>query len=140
MADSISPTDAREALAAADRSAEALRKRTVSIQVAMTGFALASLAGVLILGLAPMPGNMIGGLTFILAAAIALAVVGATAKARPVAFMRRYLVAIGVWAVIYVVALMLGMNVFPGDAAFWIPAAVVSALPGLWFVIAGERR
>lgn len=137
---SISNADAREALAAADRSAEALRKQTIAVRVAMAGFAIASLAGVIILGLVPMPGGMIGGLTFILGSAVALAVVGATAKARPKAFTRRYLLTIGIWAAIYVATMLIGMNLLPGVAAFWIPAAIVSALPGLWFAIYGANR
>jgi len=136
----MSGAEARDALAAADRSAESMHRQTIAIRVAMGGFALASLAGVLILGLVPMPGSMIGGLTFILGAAIALAVVGGTAKARPAGFLHRYLIAIGVWAAIYVAALVIGMSVFPAEPAFWIPAAIASALPGLWFVVVGARR
>ena len=136
----ISQAEAREALAAVDRSAETMRRQTIAIRVAMAAFAIASLAGVLILGLVPMPGSMIGGLTFILGAAIALAVVGATAKARPAAFTRRYVLTIGIWAVLYVAALMVGYTLLPGVAAFWVPAAIATALPGLWFVATEVRR
>lgn len=137
MSDAISPAEARAALAAADRSAERMRTQTIAVRVAMAGFAAASLIGLLILGLVPAPGGVIGGTVFIVGASIALAVVGASAKARTAGFTRRYLLTIGIWAVFYVAAVVIGATLLPGVASFWIPAAVLSALPGAWFAMVG---
>lgn len=140
MNDAMSPTEARAALDAADRSAERMHRQTIGVRVAMAGFASASLVGLVVLGLVPAPGGVIGGTAFVVGAAIALGVVGATAKARSADFTRRYLVTIAIWAVFYVAAVVIGSTVFPGVAAFWIPVAILSAVPGAWFALVGAAR
>ena len=72
MSESPTPAEARAALDAADRSSAAVRGRTIAVRVAMLCFAFASLAGLLILGLVPAPGGIIGGTAFIVGAAIAV--------------------------------------------------------------------
>lgn len=42
---------------------------------------------------------------------------------------RRTLLGFGGWAVLYVTALLLGLALFPNRPAFWVPAALVAAIP-----------
>ncbi|MFZ0122349.1 MAG: hypothetical protein WAL99_23480 [Pseudonocardiaceae bacterium] len=42
---------------------------------------------------------------------------------------RRYVVVIGVWAVIYAAVLVPGFAVFPHNPAWWIPGGLAAALP-----------
>ncbi|PWD51537.1 hypothetical protein C8046_13605 [Serinibacter arcticus] len=129
------PASAADALAKADALAAGMNKQVIGVQVAVGGFALASVAGLAIMGLAPAPGGIIGGTFFIVGAAIMLSVIGASAKARPAAFKRRYGLMIATWALVYVAVVALGMTVLLGNEAFWIVGAVASAIPGLWFLL-----
>lgn len=124
-----------DALAKADTLAASMNKQVIGVKVAIAGFAAASAAGLAIMGLAPAPGGIIGGTFFVIGAAIMLSVIGASAKARPAAFKRRYGIMIAAWALIYVATVGLGMTVLLGNEVFWIAGAVLSALPGLWFLL-----
>lgn len=120
----------------AERSAQALRKQTIGTTVAMVLFALASSAAVLIFGFGSGLGRVIGGTAFVVSAAIALVVVATTAKARSRDFTRRYLTTVGLWAVIYTLFVVSGFTIFaPASSWFWVLAAVLVALPGVWFAL-----
>lgn len=42
---------------------------------------------------------------------------------------RRWLRALLWWGVVYAVCMVVGLSLFPAEPAFWLPAAVVTALP-----------
>lgn len=132
---------AAAALAAAGSSAVAIRKETIGMVVAMSAFAAASAIGVLCLGFVARPGGILSGTAFIVGASVALAVVGATAKARPRGFQRRYLTAIGVWTLLYLAVVLIGFRVLGPDTppVFWIVGAVIVAVPGTWFTLTAAR-
>ena len=134
------PTSPAETLAKADALAASLNKQVIGVKVAIASYASASLAGLLIMGLAPAPGGIIGGTAMLMGAAVMLSVVGASAKARPVGFKRRYLTMIGAWAIIYTAVVAAGFTLFEGNTAFWIIGALLSIVPGVWFLLAKSER
>ena len=137
---SSAASQAADAVAQADAVANRLAKEVVGVRVAIAAYACASLAGLLIMGLAPAPGGIIGGTAFLMGAAIMLGVIGASAKARPVGFNRRYLTMIAAWAVIYTAVVTLGLTAFDGSTVFWIIGAFLSTIPGFWFLLAKSER
>ena len=51
------------------------------------------------------------------------------ARVASAGFGRRWVRAVAGWGVLYSAAMVLGMTVFRGELAFWLPAAVLAALP-----------
>ncbi|MGJ0202978.1 hypothetical protein [Leucobacter sp. gxy201] len=132
----ITREEAAAALAKTDLLAANMRRDLTAMRVAMAAFGIGSAGAMLIMGLVGMggqPGALVAGVVLLIAAMIPVQIVGVRAKARVSKFARRYLIAILVWGVVYAAGMIVGGFVFPLVPAFWIPAAVVSALPGLWF-------
>ena len=63
------------------------------------------------------------GLTVSFLAGVPLASVG---------FERRWVRALGIWGAVFAVVLVVGLLVFRGQPAFWLPAALASAVPLVW--------
>ncbi len=51
------------------------------------------------------------------------------ARVSSAGFGRRWVRAVAGWGVLYAAMMVLGLNLFRGDLAFWLPAAVAAALP-----------
>lgn len=136
MSDTVDRQAAAASLAAADELAAGMRKDVSAMAVAVAGSGIGSATAMLIIGLVGMNGSVgaiVAGTIFLIGSMIPLLVVGVTAKAKAAAFTRRYLFTIGAWGVIYAVGMIIGGFLLPGVAAFWIPVAILSAVPGLWF-------
>ncbi len=120
--------DAAAALDRADRLATATRARGWRwVRLYLTGWAVASVGLVLAIGLGGRVGFVAG-----MAAWVAIVTVGATWAARQgalaVGTRRRIAVGAVSWAVVYGAVLVTGMVVWPGSVAYWVPAALVSAV------------
>lgn len=132
----ITREDAIAALAKSDALAANMHKDLSAMRIAMAAFGIGSAAAMLLIGLVGMagqPGALVAGIVLLIAAMIPLQIVGVRAKARVSKFTRRYLVAILVWGAVYSAGMIIGGFAFPLIPAFWIPAALLSAVPGLWF-------
>jgi hypothetical protein len=144
MTNDIDAQAAAASLAAVDELADRMRKDVIAMGVAVGAFGLGSAAAMLLIGLVGMNGSVaaiIAGTILLVASMLPLQVVAARAKSRAPGFNRRYLGAIAAWGIIYVTGLAVGGFVFPGVLAFWIPVAVLSAVPGIWFAVTtGTRR
>ncbi len=144
MTDHIDATAAAASLAEADRVAGRMRKDVVAMSVAVGAFGIGSAAAMILIGLVGMTGSVgaiVAGTILLIASMIPLQVVAATARSRTAGFSRHYLTAIAAWGVVYMAGMIVGGFVFPGVAAFWIPAALLSAVPGVWFAVrTGLRR
>lgn len=126
---SLAPLDAAAALDRADRLAGATRARGWRwVRLYLTGWAVASIGLVLAIGLGGRVGFVVG-----MAAWVAIVTVGATWAARQgalaVGTRRRIAVGAVSWAVVYGAVLVAGLVVWPGSVAYWVPAALVSAVP-----------
>ena len=137
--DEVSPQDAAITLAETDRIAAKMHKDVYAMRVAMVTLAAATIFGLLIIGLIPSISTVIAGTIVLVAVAILLAYVGAAAGARDRAFRRRYLLTTGCWALLYVAAIWIGTTTFHQVPGFWIPAAILCAIPPVIFVITGSR-
>lgn len=131
------PEQAAAALALAQQHRSSVAKPVIAVRVAMAGFAMASAAALLIMGLVDGIGSVIGSTAMLFGAIIALLTVAAPAqkKVREKNFTRRYLVAILSWGVIYAATVWAGISFFPGAPLFWIAGAVLSAVPAAWFAL-----
>ena len=135
----VNPQDAAAALAKTDRLAATMSKDVHAMRVAMVGLAVATVFGLLLIGLVSSIGAIIAGTVAIIAASLSVSLVGVTARARDRAFARRYLLTIGCWALLFAMTVVVGMFLFLQEWGFWIPAAIVCAIPPVAFVIAGHR-
>lgn len=138
MSDLRSPSesDLVAALDQSEKSAARLHKRTAGLTVAVLGFSLASAIAVLFFGFVPRPWGIVGGVSFVVASSVVLAIVSATAKAYQRSFARRWFVTIVVWALNYVLVVVVSTTVLsPAPIWFWVCGAVLVALPGIWFTI-----
>lgn len=133
-------TTAAAALASADRSSSTMGKQTRTLRRTMVLFAVVTTIGLLLVGLAPRPAGLIAGTAMIVGAGSALGAVGATTRALPQKFRRRYAAALGLWATVYVAVLVVGLLALPGSVAFWVAGSILCAAPGLWFAIASRTR
>ncbi len=134
----ISPQSAAASLAAADEVAARMRKDVIAMTVAVTAFGIGSAAAMLIIGIEGMRGSVgaiIAGTVLLIGAMIPMQVAGVKARARTTHFTRRYLATILIWGAIYVTGMIVGGFLFPGVATFWIPMALLSAVPCIWFAI-----
>ena len=124
----MTPADARSALADADGARAALTGRGRWVRGYLIAFAAGSVALVLLLGLAGRAG-LIAGMTiwFVL---VVTAVAWSSRQRVVLPGSGRLLgIAFGVWGALYGIALAVGLTTAPGSAAYWVPAAVVVALP-----------
>ncbi|WP_069385548.1 hypothetical protein [Cellulosimicrobium cellulans] len=98
------------------------------VRIYLSGWAASSVALVAAIGLGGRVGMVVGlavwgalvavGVTWARRQGFALAVAG-----------RRIGIGAGLWAATYGALLAVGLTVFAGDARYWVPAAVVSAVP-----------
>jgi len=135
----VHPQDAATILAETARLAAKMSKDVYAMRVAMVGLAAATVFGLLIIGLVPSIGAIIASTVAIVAASIPVSLVGATARARDRAFSHRHLLTIGCWALLFAVTIVIGMFLFLQVWGFWIPAAILCAIPPVVFVITGSR-
>ncbi|MFD6100124.1 hypothetical protein ACFVWN_12185 [Nocardiopsis flavescens] len=93
------------------------------------GYAAMSCGLILAVGLLPeaLPWTM-GVFAVVLAVLIAYAV---TRSAQPRNLGALHLGMMGAWTAVYLVTLIVGINVFPGEPAWWVSGALLSALPPL---------
>ncbi|MFF2813493.1 hypothetical protein ACFVT2_41300 [Streptomyces sp. NPDC058000] len=124
-------SDAAAALAQAEALGARVRKSTkwyVRYQV-LYGCAAGLL--VLLIGLVKAPyGTVIGGVLWA-AVVSGLSVYAARQRVARRGFGVRHGILIGTWGLLYAAVLVPGVMFFQGVAAWWVPGAVVVALPGL---------
>ncbi|MCR2784022.1 MULTISPECIES: hypothetical protein [unclassified Microbacterium] len=135
----VDPQDAAATLAQTDRLAAKMSKDVYAMRVAMVSLSAATAFGLLIIGLVPSIGAIIAGTAAIVAATVPVSLVGATARARDRAFSRRYVLTIGCWGLLFAATIVIGMLLFPHVWGFWIPTAILCAIPPVAFVITGSR-
>jgi len=94
----------------------------------LLAWAAMTIVVVLLVGLGGIPGIVIGSLIGPLFAGT-VAVWAARQGIRARNLNGRYLLAVCLWAVLYGAALLLGLPAQAGDPAYWLPAALVTAVP-----------
>ncbi|WP_067965873.1 hypothetical protein [Nocardiopsis trehalosi] len=130
--------EARAALAVADGVADTARRRARWYAAWCAAYAVLTAAYTAGVGLAPGPLTIGAGSA---AWAIATALLSAYAVRQPVAprhYTRLHLTMIGTWAVLYAGVLVLGADRF-GDPAWWVPGALLTAVPPLAGAVAALR-
>lgn len=131
-------TDPLAARADLDRSRAAhdlLTSRGRWLRTPLLVFGIASIVLVLAVGLGGIVG-MVGGSAMWL---ILIAVMVPWANSQPVtlrACRRRHAWALGVWGVLYWLTLLVGLLWFQGVPRFWVPGALITAVP---FLVAALR-
>ncbi|MEW1656840.1 hypothetical protein [Streptomyces sp. NPDC093707] len=123
--------DAAAALARAAQLGATVRKRSRWFVWYQVVFGCVAAVIVLVAGLvqAPYGAQLSGGLGAALAAGLAV-----YAARQPVArrgFAVRHSIFMGAWVLLYLAVLLPGAILFHGNAAWWVPGAVVVSLPGL---------
>ncbi|MBE3000509.1 hypothetical protein IDM40_17630 [Nocardiopsis sp. HNM0947] len=88
-----------------------------------------SIAVVLAVGLAPHGPLRTGVFAVFMVMVVVLVVWAATRPVKPRGFAWLHTGMIAGWAVLYTVALNVGLRAFPGDPAWWVPMAVATAVP-----------
>jgi hypothetical protein len=106
-------------------------------------FAAASVPLVLLIGLGGQRGATIGTMLWIFLVSV-MSWWGARQRVVLRGHKRRSILAFGGWGVLYGATLLLGEYLFPGQPAFWVPAAVITAVPlvlaACWPTSRGDRR
>jgi hypothetical protein len=124
-----SPAEATSALEHAARLAASTRTRGWRwVRLYLSGWAAASVGLVLALGLGGRIGFVVGMSAW--AVIVTAGVTWAARQGSMAAGTRRRLVfGAGSWALVYGATLFVGLDRFAGDVTFWVPAALVSAVP-----------
>lgn len=124
-----SPQEAAAVLALAESSTRTTRLRGARwVRTYLLGWGLGSIGLVLAIGMGGQVGFFVG-----MAAWAALVTIGVTWASRQ-GFLaqgsrRRLAVAAATWAVVYGATLVVGLPGQAGNLAYWLPAALVSAVP-----------
>lgn len=137
--DDPTPADAAAALARADQLKISVDDRSGWLVRFQLGFAAMSLIMALLLGLLPRPAGIVASLAFMV---ITLPVLIFYAVRQPVAhrgMARSHLLMMAAWTVLYLATITSGLR-FPGEPAFWVPAAVIVSLPGFAGAYLTARR
>lgn len=126
------PYEAAGLVQAADRMHTAVRGASAWRYVAwLSGMAVATLMYFTGLGLLGEDDRGVGVLS--IAFGLSIAVLSLTllpgARVSSAGFARRWAQAVLGWGVLYAAGMLLGLMVFRGELAFWLPAAVLAALP-----------
>ncbi|MFF3064665.1 hypothetical protein ACFVQ3_08910 [Oerskovia sp. NPDC057915] len=100
------------------------------VQSLLLAWAAMTITVVLLVGLGGVPGIVLGSLIGPLFAGM-VAIWAARQGVRARSLHGRYLLAVVLWAVLYGAALVLGLPGQAGNLAYWLPAALVTALPML---------
>ncbi|WP_274914082.1 hypothetical protein [Streptomyces sp. WZ-12] len=123
--------DAAATLARAAQLGSTVRKGTRwYVRYQFVHGAAAGLA-VLAIGLLRAPYGVAVGTGFLVVVVSWLSVYAARQPVARRGFGIRHGIMIGTWGLLYAAVLTLGVIFFPGVAAWWVPGAVVVALPGL---------
>ena len=124
-------TEAAHLVATAERLGRAVRDGSSWRYVAwLTGMAAADVGYLAALGVADAdPDVLVVSLAFVASVAgLSLGLLPG-ARASSAGFSRRWVTAVAAWGALYAVALVVGLLAFRAEPAFWLPAAVVTALP-----------
>lgn len=125
------PDEAMDALERARVAEQRTRSRGAWYAVFAAAYAAASCALLLALGLAPSKATALWVTPAFLAVVAALVVFALRQPVRPRGFGALHVGAMAAWGVVYMVTLMVGVNVFPGETAWWVSGAVASTVPPL---------
>ncbi|MFC3996985.1 hypothetical protein ACFOVU_13725 [Nocardiopsis sediminis] len=140
MSEQIDADQARQALAVAEASGGAAARSGRWYALYSVVYAAMSVALTLAVGLAPSVWTIGGGTVLWL---IAVGALSTYALRRPVA-PRRYALlhtsSIVAWGVIYMVVMFGGTTGFRGDPAWWVPGALLTAVPPLVAAAVAVRR
>ncbi|MFK0293387.1 hypothetical protein ACIQU6_23310 [Streptomyces sp. NPDC090442] len=123
--------DAAAALARATQLGSTVREGTRWYVRYQYVYGAAAGLAVLAIGLWKAPYGVAVGTGFWVAMVAWLSVYAARQPVARQGFGIRHGIMIGTWALLYAAVLTLGVIFFPGVAAWWVPGAVVVALPGL---------
>lgn len=93
------------------------------------GFGLTSMVLLLIIGISGTPAGLIVGMVFYGIALTALIVYSTTRPVTPRDFTRFHGWSMAVWTPLYTVAVVVGSIFFQGEPLWWVPMAVLTALP-----------
>ena|SRR5690606_997686 len=118
-------------LSAADGIAAQVRRRGTWYAGYCAGAAVASLACTYAIGMSPAPWGSAAATAVLLAVFTALTVHGIRQPVSPRGFAALHVASMAAWGVLYAAALAVGAYLFPGEAAWWLPAAAATALPFL---------
>lgn len=103
-------------------------------------FGVATLSLVLVVGLFPSPWAIAASTAGFGAAMAVMTVFAVRQPVQPRGYASLHLWTMGVWGVLYAVALFVGMYAFPGEPAWWVPAALACAAPPLAAAHVSLRR
>ncbi|MBV2363413.1 hypothetical protein ACFPZ0_16180 [Streptomonospora nanhaiensis] len=121
--------EALEALVAAQDITERVRRRGRWYAGYSAGFGVITVALVLAVGLWPSPMGAVVATPLAVAGFAALTVYCLRRPMSPRRHAAVHLTSMGFWSAAYVAVLVVGATAFPGSAAWWVPGALVCALP-----------
>ncbi|GAB3710046.1 hypothetical protein GCM10027590_02260 [Nocardiopsis nanhaiensis] len=121
--------EAWDALEQAEALDAKIRPRGRWYAVYGLGYGFASLILVLILGLAPSAMGVIVGSSFFAVALALLSFYMAKQPVKPLHYGKLHSWGIGGWGVIYTLSLFVGLTFLQGELLWWVPMAVLSAVP-----------
>ena len=93
------------------------------------GYGLASLIGLLVMG---VPGTVLGmvvGSCVLAAMIVGLSFYQLGQPVKPLGYGKLHVWGISLWGAVYSLTLVVGMTLFQGDPAWWVPMALLSAVP-----------
>ncbi|MFI2703002.1 hypothetical protein [Cellulosimicrobium composti] len=123
------PREAAEALERVSRLAGRTRAQGWRwVRLYLTGWAVASVGLVLAIGLGGRVGFFVGMGAWAVIVAVGTTWANRQGATAPGTARRIFAGAI-TWAVVYGVTIFVGTTLWPGLVAFWVPAALVSAVP-----------
>jgi len=135
----LDPATARSALDVADLAAASLTRQGRWLRRFLLLFAAASVVLVLVLGLGGRPGLFIGMGLWVVTISVAVPWANRQgAVPRGTGSLSAWTWAS--WAALYCGLLVVGLSTFPGRPAFWVPAALVTAVPFLVAAATTGRR
>ena len=132
--------DAVAALAHADLLGAKVRRHSQWYARFLVLYSVAALLVVLLIGLYPGPVGAIASMAIWAPALTGLSIYAVKQPVTRAGFTRRHLLIIGSWTALYLAVLFLGTAWFEGDLAWWLPGALVVALPGLIGAYVEVRR
>ncbi|AQZ62596.1 unnamed protein product [[Actinomadura] parvosata subsp. kistnae] len=132
--------DAAAALAHADGLGAKVRQRSQWYGRFLVLYSVAAFFVVLVIGLNPGPVGAIASMAIWAPALTGLVVYAFKQPVTRAGFTRRHLLIIGSWTALYLAVLFPGTAWFEGNLAWWLPGALVVAIPGLIGAYVEVRR